>query len=169
LGGAAIPLDADAMLTINFVGPPATFPAATLSEALDAAGQQQPMPMARGAIVIIGIISQGSQDVHNTPFSNRYADYVHREGGGLMSRPELHANIVATLHDRAFITTPWWLWSLLWLLILGVVLGLAFFRVGRVQDPRAGGVRHASAADSSAKAKPERREFPQRSRPCRLS
>ncbi len=56
--------------------------------------------------MIIGSIGTTGQDVHNTPYSNRYADYGYRAGGGLMSGPEVHANIVATLHDRAFITTP---------------------------------------------------------------
>ena len=36
-----------------------------------------------------------------------------------MSGPELHANTIATLQDRAFITTPWWLSSLLWFLVFG--------------------------------------------------
>ena len=46
-----------------------------------------------------------------------------------MTGPELHANIVATLHDRAFITTPWWLASLPWCLFLGAALGHAFLRL----------------------------------------
>jgi adenylate cyclase len=47
-----------------------------------------------------------------------------------MSGPEVHANVLATLHDRAFITTPWWLSSLPWFLALGAALGHAFFRLG---------------------------------------
>ena len=130
LGSASVPLDADQMMRINFVGPPGTFPRIPLSRALESARGRRPMPEARGAIAIIGSTGPGGQDVHNTPYSNRYADYFHRMGGGLMSGPELHANIVATLYDRASITTPWWLSSLPWFLALGAVLGEAFFRLG---------------------------------------
>jgi adenylate cyclase len=130
LGDDVIPLDRDQMLRLNFVGPPGTFPATALSQVLKAAAQRQPMPSVRGAIVIIGSLGSAGQDVHNTPYSNRYADYFHRLDGGLMSGPELHANAVATIQDRAFITTPWWLSSLPWFLALGAALGHAFFRLG---------------------------------------
>jgi CHASE2 domain-containing sensor protein len=106
VGATAIPLDSEDMLRINFVGPPGTFPCATLYQLLRAARQRQPMSGLRGAIAIIGSIGRGGQDMHNIPFNNRYADYFHRRGGGLMSGPELHANIVATLQDSAFIQTP---------------------------------------------------------------
>jgi len=130
LGNEVIPLDAEQKLRINFVGPPGAFPPVALSRVLRAARERQSMPAVRGAIVIIGSMGAGGQDVHNTPYSNRYADYLHRLGGGLMSGPELHANIIATLVDRAFIATPLWLSSLPWLLVLGAVLGQAFFRLG---------------------------------------
>ena len=130
LGGEAIPLDADQKMRINFVGPPGTVPTISFSRLLEAARSRQPMAEFRGAIVIIGSIGAAGQDVHNTPYSNRYADYLHRMGGGLMSGPEIHANIIATLHDRAFITTPWWLSSLPWFLAIGAALGHAFFRLG---------------------------------------
>ena len=130
LGGRAVPLDRDQMLRINFVGPPGAFPTTKLSQVLEAARRGQALPGIRGAIVIIGSVGEAGQDVHNTPFNNRYADYLHRLGGGLMSGPELHANTVATLQDRAFITTPWWLSSLPWFLVLGAALGHAFFRMG---------------------------------------
>jgi class 3 adenylate cyclase/CHASE2 domain-containing sensor protein len=130
LDGDAIPLDRDQMLRINFAGPPGTFPTISLSEVLKAARARQSVPQARGAIVIIGSVAQAGQDVQNTPYSNRYADYLHRLGAGLMSGPELHANVIATVHDRAFIATPWWLSSLPWLLALGAALGQAFFRIG---------------------------------------
>jgi adenylate cyclase len=42
---------------------------------------------------------------------------------------ELHANLYATLHDRAFIRTPWWLAPLPPLLLFGALLGLAFARL----------------------------------------
>jgi adenylate cyclase len=134
LGGRPIRLDAEDKLRINFVGPPGgeTFPIVTLSRVLESARQRQPVSRADGAIVIIGSVGQGGQDVHNTPYSNRYADYFHRLGGKLMSGPEVHANVAATIQDRAFIRTPWWLSSLPWLLVLGAVLGHAFFRLGPV-------------------------------------
>jgi CHASE2 domain-containing sensor protein len=106
LGGQAIPLDRDQMLRINFVGPPGAFPTTKLSQVLEAARRGQALPGIHGAIVIIGSVGAAGQDVQNTPYSNRYADYLHRLGGGLMSGPELHANTIATLQDRAFITTP---------------------------------------------------------------
>jgi class 3 adenylate cyclase/CHASE2 domain-containing sensor protein len=130
LGGEAIPLDKDQMMRINFVGPPGTFPVIPLSRMLEAVRQRQTTPGVRGAIVIIGSTGPGGQDLHNTPYSNRYADYLHRTGGGLMAGPEVHANVLATLHDRAFIITPRWLSSLPWLLALGAALGHAFFRLG---------------------------------------
>jgi len=130
LGDDMIPLDADQKLRINFVGPPGTFPTTTLSQVLDAARRRLSVPGLSGMIVIIGSLGAGGQDVHNTPYSNRYADYVHRLGEGLMSGPELHANTIATIQDRAYITTPWWLSSLPWFLALGALLGHAFFRMG---------------------------------------
>ena len=96
---------------------------------LGAVRRKEQLPAANGAIVIIGSAGPAGQDAHNTPYSNRYADYLHRTSGGLMTGPELHANIVATLHDRAFITTPWWLASLPWCLFLGAALGHAFLRL----------------------------------------
>src|SRR6185437_2466953 len=51
------------------------------------------------------------------------ARYLSSITPGLMSGSEIHANILATLHDRAFITTPWWLCGFPWLLVLGVLLG----------------------------------------------
>ncbi len=124
-----IPLDSEQKLRINFVGPPGTFRPIPFAKLVQAARQHQPLPAARGAIAIVGSVERSDQDVHNSPYSNRYADYFYRAGGGLMSGPELHANVVATLHDRAFITTPWWLTSLPWFLVLGAFLGQVFFRL----------------------------------------
>ena len=129
LAGLVIPLDAEQKMRINFVGPPGAFRPISLAEVLSAARRKEQLPAANGAIVIIGSAGLGGQDAYNTPYSNRYADYLHRTGGGLMTGPELHANIVATLHDRAFITTPWWLASLPWCLFLGAALGHAFLRL----------------------------------------
>ncbi len=126
----AIPLDVEQMMRINFVGPSATFPTISLLNVLTAVEKKEAIPDVRGAIVIVGSISASGQDVHNTPYSNRYADHFFRLGGGLMSGPELHANIIATLEDRAFITTPWWLSPLPWFLLTGAALGQAFFRLG---------------------------------------
>jgi class 3 adenylate cyclase len=118
------------MLRINFVGPPGTFRPTSFALVLRAARNRQPMPEARGALVILGGPASAGQDMHNTPYSNRYADLVHRSESGLMSGPELHANVAATLQDRAFITTPWWLSPVPWLAVLGAALGHAFFRLG---------------------------------------
>jgi adenylate cyclase len=46
-----------------------------------------------------------------------------------MAGTEIQANILATLEDQAFIATPFWLNSWLWLLAAGAILGHAFSRL----------------------------------------
>src|SRR5262249_19210756 len=47
----------------------------------------------------------------------------------LMAGPEVQANVLATLLDGAYITTPWWLSSLPQVILIGGLLGVAFSRM----------------------------------------
>jgi adenylate cyclase len=129
VGEAIIPLDAEQKLRINFAGPPRTFPVVPFDEVLAAAREKQPLPDMRGAIVIIGITAAGQQDYHPTPYANYYARYLSSQAPGLMSGPEIHAHVIATLQDEAYIKTPPWLMPPLLLLLCGGGLGWAFARL----------------------------------------
>lgn len=78
---------------------------------------------------IIGLTSRSQQDYHATPYANNYARYLSAEAPGLMAGTEIHANILATLQDRAYITAPAWLNGLPLLLVAGALLGHAFSRL----------------------------------------
>jgi adenylate cyclase len=132
LGGEPVPLGAEEKLRINFVGPPGTaFRRVPFHQVLAAAdGDAVEVPDLRGAVVFIGMTARSQQDYHPTPYANHYARYL--SGGdapGLMAGVEVHAHILATLHDRAFITTPWWLAPVPLLLIVGVLLGVTYARL----------------------------------------
>jgi adenylate cyclase len=124
-----VPLEGNGTLRINFVGPPDTFDVISFQQALTAARAGQAIPRLQGAIVLIGATSHSLQDYHATPYSNLYTRWLASKTPNLMSGPELHANIIATLEDRAFIRTPWWLSPLPLLLIVGPLLGYAFSRL----------------------------------------
>jgi len=104
-----VPLDREQMMRINFVGPPQTFPLLPFREVLAGARQNRPLPQLDGAAVLIGVTAGSQQDYHATPYGNNYARLFYSTSPGLMSGPEVHAHTLATLHDRAFITTPWFL------------------------------------------------------------
>jgi adenylate cyclase len=129
VGNQVVPLDADQKLRINFAGPPGSFPVLPFHQVLDAARENRPLPELRGAIVIIGVTAGGQQDYHPTPYANYYARYLSAQEPGQMAGPEIHAHIIATLHDRAYITTPIWLTPLPLLLLFGGGLGWAFARL----------------------------------------
>jgi adenylate cyclase len=126
IGDDPIPLDNEQLMRINFVGPPETFAPVPFHEVLEAARQHRELPQLRGATVLIGLTDRTQQDYHATPFANNYARYVSTFSPGLMAGTEIHAHILATLQDHAFITTPWWLQSFPWVVIFGIVLGKAF-------------------------------------------
>jgi adenylate cyclase len=133
VGGHRIRTDSDGRMRINYVGPPGTFPVIPFPvipfrEALRAAREGRPLDV-RGAAVIIGTTARSMQDYHATPYSNHYARYESSPTPGRMSGPELQANIFATIHDRAYITTPWWLNRILLLVVFGILLGIAFARL----------------------------------------
>jgi adenylate cyclase len=86
------------------------------------------------AVVIIGSAGADMQDVHATPYGNNYWRSRFTHAPILMSGPELHANIVATLHDRAFIRPVGWITSLPALLVFGAILGLSFAQLNRIRS-----------------------------------
>ncbi len=129
VGNRRIPTDSEGKMRINFVGPPGTFPVIPFREALAAAREKRPLPISVDkAVVIIGVTARSMQDYHSTPYSNHYARYESSPTPERMSGPELHANTLATLEDRAFIVTPWWLSRVPLLVVFGIGLGIAFAR-----------------------------------------
>jgi adenylate cyclase len=130
VGDEVIPLDRNGELRINFTGPPGAFQPVPFRDVLAAArGQQRALPDMKDAVVLIGFTTRAQQDFHPTPYANHYAHYVAREAPGLMAGTEIHAHILATLRDRAYITTPWFLAPPPLLVIFGVLLGRAFARL----------------------------------------
>jgi len=124
-----IPLDGERELRINFVGPPGSFPVLSFGQVLEGARQGWPQPELKGAVVLIGVTARGQQDYHATPFDNQYARLLPSRTGSLMAGTEVHAHILATLQDRAFIRTPWWLSPLPLLLVVGAALGHVLARL----------------------------------------
>lgn len=124
-----IPLDSEHKFRINFVGPPGTFVTKSFQDIYDRAQRkEQLLDQFRGAIVIIGVA--GQEDSHSTPYSNLTIPLFSRENSRKMSGMELHANIIATLADRDFITTPVWLSPLPLLITLAVLMGIGFAHLG---------------------------------------
>jgi adenylate cyclase len=132
VGDNVIPLDADQLLRINYAGPPNTIPRVPFREVRQMAAERKEARQFRGAIVIIGATATTMQDYHATPFANKYASYLSTSEPLLMSGPEIQANIVATLEDRAFIhEPPAWLTPVL-LVIVGIGLAWVFARLNLV-------------------------------------
>jgi adenylate cyclase len=130
IDGERIPLDDDNKLRINFIGPPETMRRVSFHEVLLAARANRAPPADfHNAIVIIGVTAQSQQDVHATPYANNTIRRLVTAEPALMSGSELHANIVATLADRAYIRPLKWLTSLPALLLFGGVLGIAFLKL----------------------------------------
>ena len=135
LAGEPVPLDKTGLLPINFLGPPGTIREIPFWKVLQQSEggdvlQKQDLQTLRRAVVIIGVTTQVDGDRHLTPFANNFFGVRASSSPGLMSGAELHANILATLWDRAF------LWTLHPLIILGIVwltgalLGITFTRIG---------------------------------------
>lgn len=135
LDGAAIPLDAQGRLLINFVGPPGTVPTVPFHQVLSAADGRGTVDCDfRGALVLIGMTNSAQTDWRSTPYVNQSVGQLLRarlldRGPAMMAGVEIHANLAATLRDRAFITTPWWLATPLVLLLAGAALGAALARL----------------------------------------
>lgn len=144
LDGNPIPVDRAGAMLINYVGPAGSNRTVPFREVLAAArrtsetGQPAETPDAasrlyRDAVVLIGATDNASKDIFFTPFtspsilrwmrSNEYRTHPLQ-----MSGVEVHANVAATVLDRAFITTPWFLATPLMLLTVGGVLGAVLIR-----------------------------------------
>jgi adenylate cyclase len=132
-----VPLDAGSRLRVNYLGPPGTVPKVPFGDVLAAARgekksllDQHKRPVDfRDAFVIVGVTARSLGDYHATPHSNGTLPTFLNPRTRLMSGPEYNANVVATMGDGAYITTPWWLDSLPQLALLGAALGWAFARL----------------------------------------
>lgn len=132
VAGQSVVLEDQAALRINYVGPAGTFPTLPFHAVLAAAHSGRAMPELRGAIVLIGVTAWTEEDLQPVPYANNYAHYLPHKGSGLMGATEIHANIISTLLDRAYIRSPAWLNSLLFLLFVGALLGAAYARLNLV-------------------------------------
>ena len=129
LGNDAIPMEKDNKLRINWVGPPNTFATIPFRTVLARARTQELSPELADKVALIGTIDPAFQDFHATPFSNAYTDYRPNHHGR-MAGVEIHANTIATILDRSFISTPAWLSPWPWLIVFGAGLGWIYARVG---------------------------------------
>lgn len=135
LGAQSIARGSGGVLTINFVGPPGSIPAVSFGDVLRAASGKGPLSYDwRGAMVLVGMTGYSQQDQHATPYSNQSIVNVLRtfrvnRHADQMAGVEIHANIIATLGDHAFITTPWWLSTPLLLILVGAGLGAVTVRL----------------------------------------
>lgn len=128
--GELVPLDLEQELRVNYVGPPGTFPVVSFKDVLDAARNQKTLPQKwAGAVIIIGVTAHTQQDYHPTPYANNYSRYLAQNRQGLMAGSEFHANVLATLEDRAYLRTPSRTFSVGLLLVMGGVLGWSFARL----------------------------------------
>jgi adenylate cyclase len=130
VGGEKIPLDHEQKLRMNFSGPPGAFPVIPFREMLSAARYDRPAPVEfDGVVAIIGSTAGAHQDLHSTPYANSYSHLFGQFGPGLMPGTEFHANVYATLADRAYLVTPAWLDPLPVLIAGGLLLGGLFARL----------------------------------------
>jgi adenylate cyclase len=131
INGRAVPLSADESLTINYVGPPHSFEMLPFREVLRMArGEAAARDDLAGAICILGSASQSQQDLHPTPYSNNYVGQLWSGGdAGLMFGSEIHANVLATLMDEAYVRAPSWPAWLACLLAMGAALGACLSRL----------------------------------------
>jgi adenylate cyclase len=128
LDGQPVPLDDEQRLRINFAGPPKRFKVIPFKDVLAAERDGRPMSELNGAIVIVGMTTKSQQDFHPTPYANQYANWFSSQAG-LMAGPEVHAHILATLEDRAYVRVlPRWA-SLVVLFLSGIGLGMLFARL----------------------------------------
>lgn len=130
IGGERVPLDDQQCLRVNFVGPPGSFTVLSFHDVLEAARGRRPASTdVQGAIVIIGGTGRSQQDYYATPYGNRFFGRILNDDPGLMAGAELHAHIIATLADRAYLRTLPAPLSFALLLAAGALLGGLFRRV----------------------------------------
>jgi class 3 adenylate cyclase len=116
-------------MRVNYVGPPGSFEVIPLSQVLEYERDGRPMPQLAGAVVIAGVTGPGLQDRHPTPYANGAARVLTARPAGLTSGSEVHADVIATIHDRAFLTRPWWVEPIPWAFLIGALCGSAFVRL----------------------------------------
>lgn len=115
IGNRAI--HADRAGSISYAGPPGTIPRVPISRLLAKdAGNDPAVQALRGKAIIIGGEFRGMNDIHFTPYSSSLTG----KGGGLMSGPEIQANITETLlSGKVTEPVPDWLRWLLIVLLAG--------------------------------------------------
>ena len=108
------------LLWIHYDGPEGAFRRVSLASVLNG---RTPASAFSGKIVILGVTAQGAGDRFYTPYS----------AGLGMSGIEIHANIIATLLDGAYLTAMAPVLEFLWLLgIVALVAIAAWWRNGRL-------------------------------------
>lgn len=153
LGDEVVPLDSEQKLRINFVGGPGSFPVLPFHQILAASRANEPgfsllggttaVPMLRrgfiqpqplqltlalqDAMVVLGVTAGDWQDYHPVPYSNFFAGSEEGNRRAEMSGPEIHAHIIATIEDKAYLYSSAWYQPAL-LLIIGPLLGMAAMR-----------------------------------------
>src|SRR5262245_17877836 len=106
------------------MGPPGSFPVISFRDALAAARGKRPSQIElSGVIVLIGATAQGQQNVHATPCATKSGT---SSVGGRMTGTEIHAHVIATLQDQAYIVPQPGLSSLPLLVLFGAGLGWIF-------------------------------------------
>jgi adenylate cyclase len=153
LDDGPVPLEADDCLRINYVGPPGTIRRVPFRDVLTAADKTAGRvrdthqehsnagafhalyqdSLFKDAIVLVGSTIGTYHDRYATPYTHlsvlewfwpNESQWVAAQMAGV----EFHANVLATLMDRAFITTPWFLATPLMLVIVGAALGAVLVR-----------------------------------------
>ncbi len=96
-------LQPDGRLRVNFAGPPGSYRALSFETLLQPGASALPEVRAlAGKVVVLGAGYAGDNDVHATPYSTGLSG-----GQGLMSGPELQANMIETLlHGQRFRELP---------------------------------------------------------------
>jgi signal transduction histidine kinase len=111
------------LLWIHYLGPEGTFHRISFASVLDG---RTPLSTFAGKIVILGVTAQGTGDRVFTPFS----------AGLGMSGIEIHANILDTLLDGAYLSPIGPVSELLWLVVVvAIVVTAAWWRNGRLLAP----------------------------------
>ena len=129
VGDQRVPLDEDGRLRINYVGPSGSIPVIPLAQLLKSERAGRSTPELRDALVMFGVTGVGQKDLHATPYANGAARLFAGRPGRLTDGSEIHANTYATLYDGAFLTRPWWVLPLPWMILAGGALGATFARL----------------------------------------
>jgi signal transduction histidine kinase len=125
IGSRYVPAAAsnDRLMWIHYDGPEGAFRRVSLASVLDGS---TPASAFAGKVVILDVTAQGAGDRFYTPFS---------VGLG-MSGIEIHANIISTLLDGAYLSPLGPVSEFLWLLgIVALVAAAAWWRNGRLMTP----------------------------------